>query len=78
MIRSMILMPTNGRDQPAEAVDLDVAAQHLRWRCSACSARRAGPAGSAPTMISALKMTADRIADCGECSRMMLSLSRPL
>ena len=29
-------------------------------------------------MMSALKMTADRIADCGECSRMMFSLSRPL
>jgi len=29
------------------------------------------------TMMIALKMTADRIADCGECSRMMLSLSRP-
>jgi len=33
--------------------------------------------GISATMISALKMTADRIADCGECSRMMFSLSSP-
>ena len=28
-------------------------------------------------MIRALKMTADRIADCGDARCMMLSLSRP-
>jgi hypothetical protein len=29
------------------------------------------------TMISALKMTADRIAEPGECSRITFSVSRP-
>ncbi len=33
--------------------------------------------GTSATMISALKITADRIADRGEDRSMMLSLSRP-
>src|ERR1044071_10370044 len=33
--------------------------------------------GISATMTTALKITADRMADCGLCSRMMFSRSRP-
>ena len=50
-------------DHAAHAVDEQVAAQH-RGRAEAAGTSRPGePAGSAPTMIEALKMTADRIAE---------------
>ena len=59
----MSLMPMNGDDQAAEPVDQQVAAQDrggARW------ARNFTPrsaSGISATMISALKMTAERIAD---------------
>ena len=45
--RSMSLMPMNGDDHPAEAVDQQVAPQQRRRRRLAGTGRRAAPAGSA-------------------------------
>ena len=45
--RSTSLMPMNGRDQAADAVDAACCAAAARWRRSGGSARRAGPAAPA-------------------------------
>ena len=58
-------MPMNGDDDPAHAVDQQVAAQQRRGRRSGgtCTPRRAS--GISAMMIKALKITAERMALCG-------------
>ena len=67
-------MPTNGTMMPAEPIDQQIAAQQRRGadRPVRDAAQRQR---DQRTMISALKITADRIALSGLARRMMLSAS---
>ncbi len=71
MMMSMSLMPMNGRDHPAGAVDQEVAAQQV-YRVVGTNFTPRSASGISPTMMSALKMTAERIAERGVCRSMTL------
>ena len=75
--RSTSLIPMNGATTPPEPVDRQVPAEHQSPPAAAGTARPGARAGSAATMMSALKITADRIADCELCSLMTLSVCSP-
>ena len=61
-------------DHTADAVDQQVVAQHGRGTERLVATPRIA-SGISATMTSALKMTAESIADCGVARRMMLSAS---
>ena len=65
MTRSISLIPMNGMTMPPSAVDEQVAAQDARRADCARKRTPRSASGISATMISALKMTAERIADSG-------------
>jgi hypothetical protein len=70
--RSISLMPANGATDAAHAVDQQRAAQDHR-RAQRPVLHAAQRERDQQTMMIALKITADRIADSGEARPMMLS-----